>query len=174
MLNLSTYGLLIERASNEVDSWFRPVFENGRGAAFVDTGFLKAVIDDNDSLSAVARRHYGESAVDTNFYTTSFVLAETVRQIAKQKGIDYPTQQRWFEQCSELLIDRAQVFVCHPPRDLLMKAYEELRESRQTAPTLDLSDALSIVVLDYARHRRVFGFDSHFSVFGAQLEPIAR
>lgn len=173
MIDLSNHGLGIDRAYGEVAEWFRPVLDRGRGAAFVDTGFLKALISDDDSYAPSAQRHYKESALGTNFYTTSLVLAEAVRQVAKQKGIDYPTQQRQFEQCSEILVDRAYVFVCHPPRDILMKAYEELRETRQTAPTLDLSDALSVAVLDYARHRRVFGFDRHFRVFGAQLEPMA-
>jgi predicted nucleic acid-binding protein len=173
VFDLSTYSLGIDRAYEGVQDWFRPVLDRGRGAAFVDTGFLKAIINDKDPLAPPAKRHYEESVAGTNFYTTSLVLAEAVRQVAKQKGIDFPTQQRQFERCSELLIDRAHVFVCHPPREVLMSAYEALRETRQTEPTLDLSDALSIAVLDYARHRRVFGFDGHFRTFGAQLEPIA-
>ena len=39
-------------------------------------------------------------------------------------------------------------------------------------PDLDLTDCLSIAVLNYARHKRVFGFDKHFTVFGARLEPL--
>lgn len=178
MIDLSTYNLTIGRDYEGSAEWFRPVLDRGRGAALVDTGFLRAIIDDNDQYSPSAKRHYRESLSSTNFYTTSLILAETVRQIVKGKSrgrrLDHDTKQRWFSQCSEILVDRELIFVCYPPRELLIKAYQELRETRQILQSLDLCDALSISVLDYAEHRRVFGFDTHFGTFGAQLEPIAR
>jgi len=176
MIDLSLYNLTLGRTLEGAAEWFRPVLDRGRGAALIDTGFLRAMIDENDQYAFDARKYYDDSAPSTHFYTTSLVLAETVRQIAKGKPrgghVDYAMRQRWFDQCSEILIDRTYVFVCHPPRELLISAYQELRATRQIMPSLDLCDALSVSVLDYAQHRRVFGFDGHFNTFGAQVEPL--
>ena len=76
-----------------------------------------------------------------------------------------------FNKCTELMIESGTVFVCVPPRDILLNAYQELSNARAAQPSLDLCDCLSIMVLEHARHRRVFGFDSHFTTFGALLEP---
>lgn len=137
---------------------------------FVDTGFIKALIDHADAYSAAARRHFSSSRGIT-YYTTNLVLAEVARQIAKDKGSDFPTRSTWFGRCTELLISTETIYVCSPPRDVVLEAYALLTSARESIPKLDLCDALSVVVLDYAKHRRVFGFDSHFTSFGANLEP---
>lgn len=169
MVDLTRHSLTIGRAASDVEEWFRPVLDRGRGAAFIDTGFLKGLFFDRDQYSATARAHF--AAASGNFYTTNLVLAETVRQIAKDSGVDYPTKSFMFDKCTELMIDSGTVFVCVPPRDILLDAYQELSNARSDQPSLDLCDCLSIMVLEHAQHRRVFGFDSHFTVFGALLEP---
>jgi predicted nucleic acid-binding protein len=171
MVDLTGYSLTIGRAAVETAEWFQPVLDRGRGAAFIDTGFLKGLFFDRDNYSAPARTHFA-GARGVNFYTTNLVLAEAVRQIVKDGGTNYATRTLMFDKCTELLIDSQRIFVCAPPREIVLQAYEELREARLIQPTLDLCDILSIVVLEHAQHRRVFGFDSHFSSFGAQLEPI--
>jgi len=154
MVNLSSYNLTIGRPTSEVADWFRPVLNRGRGAAFVDTGFLKGLFFDKDQYASPARSLF--SRASGNFYTTSLVLAEVVRQITKDSGADYPTKTLMFNQCTELMIDTGTIFVCVPPRDILLEAYQELRDARVSQPSLDLCDLLSITVLEHAQHRRVF------------------
>ena len=169
MLNLSDYPLNIGIAEKEAAEWFYPVLDRGRGAAFIDTGFLRGLFFDNDPYATTARSYFASAS--GNFYTTNLVLAETVRQISKAKGTDVPTKTVMFGKCTHLLVDTNTIYVCAPPRSLIMNAYRELKEIRQSIPALDLCDLLSIAVLEHAQHRRVFGFDSHFTTYGAQLEP---
>lgn len=170
MYNLSKFNLTIGSGLNEVDDWFQPVWKRGRGAAFIDTGFIKALLDDKDQYATPARRFF--ASVKDNFYTTNLVLTEVVRQIAKDRGVDFPTRTAWFDKCSEIIINTEQILVCAPSRDVILDAYRELRTARLTQPTLDLCDIVSVAVLTHAQHRRVFGFDAHFRNFGAQLEPL--
>lgn len=153
----------------QVHDWFKPVFNRGRDAVFIDTGFLKALVDHTDTKSPIARLHF--DSAKANFYTTNLVLAETVRQIAKEGGVDWVTKMRRFGRCDELLIDSGRIFVCAPPREVILQAYDALKEARTWSQSLDLCDVLSVAVLDYARHGRVFAFDSDFKQFGAKLEP---
>lgn len=169
MLNLSNYPLSIGIAEKEADEWFHPILDRGRGGAFIDTGFLRGLLFDNDPYAITAKNYFASAS--GNFYTTNLVLAETVRQISKAKGTDVPTKTMMFGRCTQLLIDSTTIYVCAPPRNLVLSAYRELKEIRQSIPTLDLCDLLSIKVLEHAQHRRVFGFDTHFTVYGAQLEP---
>jgi predicted nucleic acid-binding protein len=170
MLDLSVHPLTIGRDANDIAVWFAPVFERGRAAVFVDTGFLRAILFEEDQYSVEARAHFNAYA-DGNIYTTNLVLAETVRQITKDRASDFPSRARRFGACSELVLGSARIWVCAPPRDVLFEAYEVLAEARAARSDLDLTDCLSLSVLQYARHRRVFGFDDHFRVFGAALEP---
>lgn len=173
MIDLSTYNPQIGCQEPNVPEWLRPVIFRGRGAAFVDTGFLKALIDQRDQYHDIAKAHLDASVV-TNFYSTSLVLNEVVRQIAKEKGIDYPTRNAWFGKCTELFFDHDSIYVCQPPRDIIIETYDQLSIDRDVLPDLDLCDALSINVLKYAKHNRVFGFDSHLTIFGASIEPVSR
>jgi predicted nucleic acid-binding protein len=170
VVDLSPFDLVIGRSFETVAEWFEPVLQRGRQAAFVDTGFLRALIVDDDQFATEARPHF-QAAQQTRFYTTNLVLAETVRQLAKDSASDYPTKSRRFGTCTELVIGAAPIWVCAPPRDVVLAAYTELLSLRIVVPDLDLTDCLSLAVLKYAEHRRVFGFDSHFRVFGAALEP---
>lgn len=152
-----------------VDSWFQPVVHRGRDAAFLDTGFLRALVDPTDSHHGIAQMHFSESS--GNFYTTNLVLAELVRQIVKHRQADYVTRQNMYQQCYDLLGAGNIVCVCSPPKAVLEDAYSQLGSLRPTNSSLDLCDALSMVVLNYACHNRILGFDSHFRIVGGRLEP---
>ena len=168
MFNLANHPLKI--GTGNPGDWFKPVLDRGRGAAFVDTGFIRALIDERDKYHTRAIRHF-EQALDTNYYTTSLVLAEAIRQVAKTDRINYSMRAQWFDSCTKMMITTSRVYVCVPSREVLMEAYSELAVMRQSIPDLDLCDALSMSVLNHAEHKRVFGFDGHFSTFGASLEP---
>jgi predicted nucleic acid-binding protein len=169
MFDLRKYGVRIALPYSQVDDWFKPVLNRGRDAVFLDTGFLAALVDHTDQFSNTARLHFANAKA--NFYTTNLALAETVRQIAKAGGVDWVTKTRRFGRCDELLIDTERIFVCAPPREVILEAYSELKEARTWSQSLDLCDILSITVLNYAHHRRIFSFDNDFKQFGAMLEP---
>lgn len=168
MLDLWRHSPKIARPFDEADEWFRPVIHNGRGAAFVDTSFLIALINPDDQFHSDAEKLFLNSTA--RYYTTAMVIAETVRLIVKG---DSRTRERHFGLCSDFVLRNNLVVVCNPPREFVMQCYGEFVESRQQIDVkLDLCDYISAAVLDYARHRRVFGFDRrHFTSLGALLEP---
>ena len=171
VVDLSKYPTNIDLSREEVEDWFRPVFERGRAAVFVDTGFLRALIFQGDQYSYVAEEQF-EGAVHTNAYTTTLVLAELVRQLAKDKKSREFERDSMFEKFSDLVFESGRFVVCSPPVALARQAYEELLCPGRRIVGLDLCDAVSMKVLEYARHRRVFGFDRrHFQEAGALVEP---
>ena len=169
MVDLSRYSHRIG-LDGHVVSWFEQVVARGRDAAFVDTCYLRALLDTGDQGHEAARVHFdGASA---NLYTTSLVLAEIARQIAKHKVADYRLKARMFGECGELLIDTGRVFVCSPDHEAMIGAYQLMQNLRDELDhKLDLCDALSMFVLGYAQHNRVFGFDRHFRAVGGMVEP---
>ena len=169
MITLAEYSPLIRALPEEVEEWFRPVLDKGRGAAFVDTGFIRALVDTKDQYHTSAKRVF-ESISNTNIYTTSLVLAEIMRQVAKGDADRYRKSQ-WFGKCEEYIYEKRSIFVCYPPEEAYDVAFALLKEGRQVEPKLDLCDAMTICVLDHAKHKRVLGFDRHLGSFGAQLEP---
>jgi hypothetical protein len=75
------------------------------------------------------------------------------------------------DRCTELVVGGGRIVICNPPREFVLQCYQSLLEARLIDSKIDLCDILSMTVLDYARHKRVFGFDRHFSSHGATLEP---
>jgi predicted nucleic acid-binding protein len=173
MVDLNEYGLTIGIEADRVEGWFKPVLSRGRGAVFVDTGFLRGLFTSSgeDQYSSQATAHF-DGAAATNFYTTDLVLAEAVRQIAKEKGLSGNKRKKWFRECSQLVVSPSvDIFVCAPPRKYVMRSRKILQNTGLVQTGVDLCDVLTGVVLDYACHRRIFGFDSDLAKFGAQLEP---
>jgi predicted nucleic acid-binding protein len=168
MLDLTRHSPRIERSLDDADEWFRPVIDNGRGAAFVDTSFLIALISADDQFHDAAERLFDNSTA--RYYTTAMVVAEAVRQIVKGAN---RAREGLLERCTEFVLRNALVVVCSPPREFVLQSYREFIEIRGSIDVkLDFGDYISMAVLDYARHRRVFGFDRrHFTALGALLEP---
>ena len=113
MLNLSDYPLNIGIAEKEAAEWFYPVLDRGRGAAFIDTGFLRGLFFDNDPYATTARSYFASAS--GNFYTTNLVLAETVRQTQKLKEPMFERKQSCL--ASALIYSSIRIpsmFVPHP------------------------------------------------------------
>lgn len=172
MLDLNRHNLLIGRPLQDTADWFQPVIDRGRGAVFMDTGFLRALLIESDQYASEARRHFANST-GSNFYTTDLVLAEAVRQFVKGSAATFASRKHRVAEIRRLVLDGASIWLCSPPREFVLRAFERMTELHETLPDLDLTDCLSLSVLDYAEHRRVFGFDDHFRSFGAALEPRA-
>lgn len=169
MIDVGSYSLVLDVAPTDVAPWLRPVVDAGRDAAFVDTGYIRALLDDRDERHAGVREfHEGLSA---NLYTSALVVAEAARQFAKAERADQ--QWRW-ERTSELAMILAveqRMVICAPPEPVVRESFLLLREMQHTLVRLDLCDSLSLIVLDTLNHRRVLGFDNHFRAVGASLEP---
>ena len=168
---LFKFSLSIGIPKDIVQEWFMPIYESGRGAAFVDTGFLRGVIDESDEHHDQSLEHFN-SSLNTNLYTTSLVFAEVVRQISKHKRPRNKFHSdKMFHSCEQILVEDKSIKICHPPFAMIEESFRTLSLERQVIQKLDLCDVTSLLVLEYAQHNRVFGFDRHFEHFGARLEP---
>lgn len=159
----------IVRAPEESEDWLRPVIRNGRGAAFIDTGFLRGLLDETDQYHEISKLHFEEIS-GTALYTTSFVLLEVTRQIAKHKQAPKNRINAMLEDAASIFLNDATVTICVPNRRIIDLSIRRLCELRLQLE-LDLCDVTSISVLEYAQHSRVLGYDQHLAYFGAQLEP---
>lgn len=166
---LSSFSPII-RAPADSEDWFQPVINRGRGAAFIDTGFLRGLLDETDQYHTISKLHFDEIK-GTSLYTTSFVLLEVTRQISKNKQISRDKSREMLDYAANLMVEDQVILVCVPSRRIIDLSLNRLCELRRTVNKLDLCDVTSITVLEYAQHARVLGYDQHLSYFGAQLEP---
>lgn len=141
----------------------------GRNAAFVDTGYIRALLDERDERHATVRRfHEGLSA---SLYTSALVVAEAVRQFAKADQVSQDWRWARVESLTAIFARDYGITVCAPPDNVIGAALDELTEMQRFLVRLDLCDLVSMLVLDLLSHRRVLGFDDHFRSIGASLEP---
>jgi predicted nucleic acid-binding protein len=164
------YSLTLGLARDRAPSWLVPLLEAGRDAAYVDTWYLRALLDEYDDYHGIVAEHWRQTTA--NFYTSPLVAAEAVRQVAKHGGGVTP-HWRWgrVAYAKTIFVDDRLILVCAPPKEVFDHAFAELVDMQQGLPRLDLCDALSIVILNAAQHRRVLSSDDHFRSVGAQLEP---
>lgn len=169
MIVLGDHPLSIGVRREQAPGWLQPLIDAGRDAAFVDTGYLRALIDEGDAHHSVVSAHW--RSTKAIFYTSPLVIAEAIRQLAKHGGVDQ--QWRWdkVSQTKALFIDDRMILVCAPPDEVVRLALVELVNMQRILLRLDLCDSLSMVILDAVQHRRVLGFDDHFRSVGAALEP---
>jgi predicted nucleic acid-binding protein len=165
LIDVGKYGLVLEVSTEQVPPWLRPVIDAGRDAAFVDTSYLRALLDERDDRhGAVTAFHGGLSA---SLYTSALVVAEAARQFAKAKAVNQ--QWRWerVETLARILAVEQHMVICAPPDAAVRDALLALSDNQRLLGRLDLCDSLSMLVLDALRHRRVLGFDDHFRAIGA-------
>jgi predicted nucleic acid-binding protein len=170
LINVGRHPLTLGLAFADAPSWASPVIDFGRrDAAFVDTGFIVALLRPADGLHELAKAHWENNS--SLAYTTPLVAAEVVRQLAKSSSVTQPWRVERVSEVRRMIVDRNEIIVCETTRGLVHAALRELDEMQRTIDRLDLCDCLSMIVLDSLRHRRVFGFDSDFQIVGATLEP---
>lgn len=170
MIDVGHHPLTLGVGFAQAPSWATALVDLGRrDAAFVDTGFLVALLHSNDGLHELANEHWENNTFLT--YTTPLVIAEVVRQLAKARAVPQPWRLERVSNVRRMIVDRKEIVVCDTPRELINAALRELDEMQKTIDRLDLCDCLSMMVLDSLMHRRVFGFDSDFQIVGATLEP---
>ena len=170
MIDVGGHALVLDVVPADVAPWLRPVVHAGRDAAFVDTGYIHALLNDRDPLHGTVRSfHEGLSA---RLYTSALVVAEAARQLAKAKGATQDWRWNRVEALAGLFLDERRMVICAPPPDVIQDALKELcAMQRDVGGALDLVDLVSFLALDGLGHRRVLGFDNHFRAVGAALEP---
>jgi predicted nucleic acid-binding protein len=169
MIDVGRYSLVLDVEAARVAPWLRPVLEAGRDAAFVDTGYLRALLDERDDRhGAVGAFHMGLSA---SLYTSSLVVTEAARQFAKASNVSQAWCWGRVEQLADVLSYERGITICSPPTEVIHDALGRLKPMQRVLGGLDLCDLVSMLVLDGLSHRRVLGFDNHFRAVGAALEP---
>jgi predicted nucleic acid-binding protein len=171
MIDLSGYPLVIGTVATSAPPWLARIVRAGKDAAYVDTGYLRALVDNHDASHSSIIAHFASSKAI--LYTSPLVVAEAARHLAKSKRIAVTQQWRWdrIHHVHDLVIANKRILVCAPEYSVVEEAVTALDASQRSVRGLDLCDALSIVILNHAQHRRVFGFDRDLTAFGAQLEP---
>jgi predicted nucleic acid-binding protein len=172
MIYIGDYPMNVGVATADAPAWSTHVLQAGRDAAFVDTGYLVALLNPHDQQHRVAREHW--ETTKAIFYTSSLVVSEIVRQMAKANGPTIDQNWRWdkVSAVNAMFVADRRVTLCSPPRALVLEALTELiAMQRELESRLDLCDSVSMMILDQLRHRRVCGFDNHFRAVGASLEP---
>jgi predicted nucleic acid-binding protein len=170
MIDIAGHPLTIGIRLGDTPDWALPVLTDGRrDAAFVDTGFLLALLNPNDPMHDLALLYWHDSSLSA--YTTPLVVAETVRRFAKYKHMSQPWRVERVSGVLELVVPPGRIIICAPPRELIFEAARELQEMQHVIERLDFCDCLSLLVLDKLVHRRVLGFDSDFRQAGATMEP---
>lgn len=171
MIDVSDYSMQLGISWDEAPEWAGRLVElNRRDAAFVDTGYIRALLDTEDGNHVAAKQHWSQTKVLP--YTSELVAAEAVRQLAKKKRVDQGWRWQRVEEIKSIVVDDERIVVCSPPREVIDDAFRNLLAWHRALHRLDLCDALTMVVLDAMRHRRVFGFDAHLRSMGAALEPM--
>lgn len=166
MIDVGAYSLTIGRTES-FPEWLQPVYGR-RDAAYVDTGFLRALLVPDDQYHELAALHWSSSKLFA--YTSPLVVAEVARQFSKSQEARDRVLQR-AQEISRLCIADKEIAICAPPQDVVERALSVWVEHQLIVDRLDLCDALSFVILDTLKHRRVLGFDHHFNTIGASLEP---
>jgi predicted nucleic acid-binding protein len=169
VIDVGGYGLVLAATPADVAPWLRPVIEAGRDAAFVDTSYIRALLDDRDDRhAAVDAFHNGLSA---SLYTSALVVAEAARQFAKAERVGQDWRWQRVEQLTAILATEEQMVICAPPETVIRDALAVLNDMQRVLLRLDLCDLVSMLALEALNHRRVLGFDDHFRAVGASLEP---
>ena len=169
VIDVGAYALVLDVRASDVPAWLLPVVEGGRDAAFVDTGYIRALLDERDARHGVVRQfHEGLSA---SLYTSALVVAEAARQLAKAGRVDQAWRWDRVDALASIFVHQRRITICAPPDDVVAAGLRRLSEMQRVITGLDLCDLMSMVVLDMLNHRRVLGFDNHFRTIGASLEP---
>jgi predicted nucleic acid-binding protein len=169
LIALGDHPLSLGVRRDQAPEWLQPLIDAGRDAAYIDTGYLRGLVDERDERHLIVTDHW--RSTKAVFYTSPLVVAEAVRQVAKHGGVDQEWRWEKIDQTKTLFIDDRMILVCAPPDEVVRTALVELVNMQRILVRLDLCDSLSMVILDAVQHRRVLGFDDHFRAVGAALEP---
>lgn len=133
---------------------------------FIDSGgFISLTYkDDNEHIRAV--RYYKSVRDNVLFYTTNLVIAETYTWLryhashsAAIKLLDIIEKSATNGELTVIQIDIA---IEEKARKILRKYSDQ---------SFSYVDATSFVVLELLNINEVFGFDSHYFIFGKNLHP---
>jgi hypothetical protein len=140
--------------------------DQGRSKVFIDSGGFIALTYKDDSEHFTAVRFYTSVKDVVLFYTTNFVIAETYTWLryhashsAAVKFLDVVEKSA---SNSELMVIQVDLAIEEKAKKILRKYADQ---------SFSYVDATSFVVLDLLGIDEVFGFDSHYLMFGKNLYP---
>ena len=138
----------------------------GRSKVFIDSGGFIALTYKDDSEHSKAVWYYASVKNITSFCATYFTIAETYTWLryhashsAAVKFLDVIEKSALH---GELMIIQVDLTIEEKARKILRKYADQF---------FSYVDAISFVVLDLLGIDEVFGFDSHYFMFGKSLHP---
>lgn len=140
--------------------------DQGRCKVFVDSGGFIALAYKDDKEHFKAVQYYALIKDTYLFYTTNLVVAETYTWLRYHTS--HSTAVKFLD-----IIERSaasgELLVIQVDTEIEQKARKILR--KYTDQTFSYVDATNFIVLDLLDIKEVFGFDSHYYIFGKSLRP---
>lgn len=140
--------------------------DQGRSKIFIDSGGFIALTYKDDQEHKKAVQYYTSIKDRATFYTTNLVVAETYTWLryhtSHSAAVKFLDVIKESTECKELVVIQVNVAIEEKARELLRKYADQV---------FSYTDATSFIVLDLLSIEEVFGFDSHFLIFGKNLHP---
>ncbi|MGB9661905.1 MAG: type II toxin-antitoxin system VapC family toxin [Moorellaceae bacterium] len=138
----------------------------GRSRVFIDSGGFIALIYSDDEEHIRAVRYYNSIKASSTFYTTNMVISETYTWLRYHTS--HPVAVKFLDTIerasknNELVIVQVDISIEEKARQILRKYGDQ---------DFSYVDAVSFVTLELLRINDVFGFDTHYLIFGKNLHP---
>jgi predicted nucleic acid-binding protein len=138
----------------------------GRYKIFIDSGGFIALAYKDDAEHLKAVRYYDSVKDIVSFCTTNFIVAETYTWLryhaSHSAAVGFLDVVEKSASQGELMIIQVDLMIEEKARKILKKYADQ---------SFSYVDATSFVVLDLLGIDEVFGFDSHYLMFGKNLRP---
>jgi len=134
---------------------------------FIDTGGFIALIHKKDPRHEIAIYYYSSAIEKSHLFTTNMVISETYTWLRYHTSHYIAVK---FLDILEKSIANNELKVVQIDVITEEKAKQILR--KYSDQDFSYVDATSFVVMDLLNIDNVFGFDSHYHIFGKNLEPL--
>jgi len=137
-----------------------------RSKIFIDTGGFIALIHKRDPRHEIAIYYYTTTIEKSRFFTTNMVISETYTWLRYHTSHSIAVK---FLDILEKSAENNELKIIQVDATAEEKAKQILR--KYSDQDFSYVDATSFVIMELLNIDHVFGFDSHFHMFGKNLEP---
>jgi len=137
-----------------------------RFKVFIDTGGFIALINKRDPRHELAIYYYTTAMERYRLYTTNMVISETYTWLRYHTSHSIAVK---FLDILENAAENNEIKIIQVDTVAEEKARQILR--KYSDQNFSYVDATSFAIMDLLNIDYVFGFDSHFHIFGKTLEP---